>query len=300
MKARKRTAAVLAIAAILLSVSCGQPDTEPSPIGTIPPASLPAPAPGPGIVPRPDHVVVVVLENHGPEQVLGSGSAPYLDQLAATGALFTNATAITHPSQPNYLALFSGDTQGVTDDSCPHIFTTPNLGEQLLTSAHGFVGYAEDLPGVGYSGCGFGGYARKHSPWVDFSTVPADATRPLTEFGPNYSTLPAVSFVIPNLCHDMHDCDVATGDAWLRDNLDGFVQWSATHNSLLVVTFDEAEDSSPTNQIPLILVGPMVRPGVYSEPVNHYRLLRTIEAMYGLPPLGHAADTPPLLDVWHS
>lgn len=294
MKVRKRIAAILAIAVTLMSVSCGQSDTEPSPVATSPPR----PAPSPESVPRPDHLVLVVLENHGPSQVLGSGLAPYLDQLAATGAVFTDATAITHPSEPNYLALFSGDTQGVTDDSCPHVFTTANLGEQLLDSAQGFVGYAEGLPAVGFPGCASDGYARKHTPWVDFSTVPADAGRPFTEFGPDYSTLPAVSFVIPNLCHDMHDCDISTGDTWLRDNLDGFVQWSATHNSLLVVTFDESEGGSPTNQIPLILSGPMVRPGVYSEPVDHYRLLRTIEAMYDLPPLGHAADTTPLSDVW--
>ncbi|MET7998062.1 alkaline phosphatase family protein [Amycolatopsis sp. NPDC005232] len=251
-------------------------------------------------VPRPSHVVVVILENHGTEQVSGNSQAPYLNELAAAGARFTNATAITHPSQPNYLALFSGDLQGVTDDSCPHTFSGPNLARQLIDAGYDFGAFSEDLPGPGYPGCRFGGYVRWHAPWVDFITVPAVVNRPFTAFGPNYTLLPTLSFVIPNMCHNMHDCDTATGDSWLRAHLSGYASWAATHNSLLVVTFDEAEDASTTNGIPLSLTGPMIRPGVYTERVNHYRLLRTLEAMYGLPALGHAADAKPITDVWHA
>ncbi|HWD06306.1 MAG TPA: alkaline phosphatase family protein [Amycolatopsis sp.] len=264
---------------------------------TPPPASSPPAAPSPvaGPLPRPDHVVVVVLENHGIDQMSG---ATFLNQLAAQGARFTGATAITHPSQPNYLALFSGDTQGVTDDSCPHTFTGPNLGRQLTDAGDTFAAYSEDLPQPGYLGCQTGDYVRWHAPWTDFTTVPPTANRPLTEFGPDYAKLPTVSFVIPNMCHNMHDCDPVIADAWLRANFGPFTRWAATHNSLLIVTFDEAEDGSATNGIPLSFTGPMVRPGTYPEPVDHYRLLRTVEALYGLPALGHAAAQTPITDVW--
>ena len=291
MRTVPRAAAVLLAVALAVS-ACANP-----------PAPVPAPAPGTaspvaGALPRPDHVVVVVLENHGTDQITGNAGASYLNQLAAAGARFTHATAVTHPSQPNYLALFSGDVQGVTDDSCPHTFTGPNLARQLLDAHDSFAAYAEDLPAPGYTGCQTGDYVRWHAPWTDFTTVPPTANRPFAEFGPDFAKLPTLSFVIPNLCHNMHSCAADVADAWLRAHLSGYVAWAKTHNSLLVVTFDEAEDSSATNEIPLSLTGPMVRPGSYAEPVDHYRLLRTLEGLYGLPALGNAADRNPISDVW--
>ena len=139
-------------------------------------------------VPRPDHVVVLVLENHSSSNILGNGSAPYINSLASSGASMTQSFALTHPSQPNYIALFSGSANGVTDDSCPHTFATDNLGAQLGAAGLDFVGYSEDLPAVGYTGCGSQGYARKHNPWVDFSNVPAASNQPLTSFPTDYST----------------------------------------------------------------------------------------------------------------
>jgi hypothetical protein len=296
-----RSGSRLALGLVLAAAATGA--CTPSTSGSSPAVTsgtAPASAAGAGsALPRADHVVVVVLENHGTAQVSGNSQAPYLNQLAVAGARLTDATAVTHPSQPNYLALFSGDTQGITDDSCPHTFTGPNLGRQLIDAGYSFGAFSEGLPSAGYTGCRSGDYVRWHDPWVDFTTVAPTANRPFTEFGPDYTNLPTVSFVIPNMCHNMHDCDTATADGWLRANLDGFVRWSVTHNSLLVVTFDEAEDASTTNGIPLSLTGPMIRPGSYPEPVDHYRLLRTLEAMYGLPALGQAADTTPIADVWH-
>jgi acid phosphatase len=243
-------------------------------------------------------VVVVVMENHGLDQVLGNSNAPYISQLARDGTLFTDSTAITHPSEPNYLALFSGNTNGVTDDSCPHSFSAPNLGERLLDAHLSFAGYSENLPSAGYTGCEAGNYARKHNPWVNFTNVPAEANRSFADFGPDYAALPTVSIVVPNLCNDMHDCGVGTGDTWIKKNLNGFVRWARANNSLLVLTWDEAENGSPNNQIPLIFAGPMVKAGHYSQPVNHYRVLRTVEDMYHLTPTGHAAATPAVTDIW--
>ena len=248
-------------------------------------------------LPRPDHIVIVVLENKDQPDVVRE--APYVRSLAATGADLTNMHAETHPSQPNYLALFSGDVQGVTDNSCPHTFSAPNVASELAEAGLSFVGYAEDLPEPGYPGCQAGRYARKHSPWINFSTVPASLSQPLSAIPADYANLPTVSFLIPSLCHDMHDCSIAEGDTWLQHHIDGYARWARGHNSLLIVTFDESGSSHDTdNHIATLAVGAMVRPGVYGERVDHYRLLRTIEDMYGLPALGHSATTPALTGIW--
>jgi acid phosphatase len=248
---------------------------------------------------RPDHVVVVVLENKNEVDVRRQG--PYLASLAASGATLTDMHAETHPSQPNYLALFSGDTQGVDDNSCPHTFDGPNLASELADAGYTFVGYSEDLPRPGYTGCTAGGYARKHSPWTNFSSVPAAANQPLSAMPSDYDALPTVSFLIPNLCHDMHDCSIAEGDDWLRQNIDGYVQWARTHNSLLVVTFDESESKDDRdNHIATLAVGSGVAAAEITERTDHYRLLRTLEDLYGLPPLGHSADTSAIAGLWRT
>src|SRR4051812_48679099 len=103
--------------------------------------------------PTPDHIVIAIDENHAYSQIVGSANAPYINGLVSQGALLTNSFAVTHPSQPNYLALFSGSTQGVTDDSVPSNipFTTVNLGAQLRAAGKTFIGYSEGLPSVGYT-----------------------------------------------------------------------------------------------------------------------------------------------------
>jgi phosphatidylinositol-3-phosphatase len=264
------------------------------------PASTPAattPTARPPAVPRFAHIVVVVEENRADSQVLGSPDAPYLNALGRDGAVLTDSYGIRHPSQPNYLALFSGSTRGLTDDSCPHSYSGDNLGSQLLASGLTFAGYSESLPSVGYQGCSAGPYARKHAPWVDFADLPASVNRPLSSLPADWSALPTVAFVIPNLSHDMHDGTVREGDTWLRNRLGGYVTWARTHNSLLIVTWDE-DDFTPRNRIPGVLAGAHVRRGPYSARVDHYTTLRTIEAAYALPPLGTAARRSPITSVW--
>jgi phosphatidylinositol-3-phosphatase len=238
------------------------------------------------------------MENHSYADVIGNPQAPYINQLARSGALFTDSRAITHPSQPNYLALFSGSTQGVTGDSCPHRFTAANLGSQLIAAGRTFTGYAEDLPAAGSQVCNTGEYARRHVPWADFANVPAADSQPFTSFpASDYARLPTVSFVIPNVCHDMHNCSVATGDAWLRTHLGGYASWAMTHRSLLIVTWDE-NDGSAGNRIPTIFVGQQVRPGRYSQPITHYSVLRTVENLYQLPIVGVAASAHVITGTW--
>jgi hypothetical protein len=249
---------------------------------------------------RPDHIVVVIFENKHRSSVMGSSQAPYLNRLAAGGASMTHSYGVTHPSQPNYLALFSGSTQGVTSDACPqHFGKADNLGRQLRKSGLSFVGYAESLPKTGFKGCGSGRYLRKHNPWVNFGTLPAHTNRPFKAFPRDYRKLPTVAFVSPNMCHDMHDCSIRTGDRWMKKHFDRYARWAHRHNSLLIVTFDENAGGS-VKSIPTIIIGPNVRPGVYAERLNHYSLLRTIEDTYGLPSLGHAKAASPVSTIWKS
>jgi acid phosphatase len=243
-----------------------------------------------------DHVVVVVMENKGFSDIIGRpDEAPYLNDLASQGAVFTNSKGITHPSQPNYIGLFSGSTQGVTNDDCPKNFSNvPNLGADLIQSGFTFAGYSESLPGDGSTTCGSGDYARKHNPWVDFNNVPASSNKTFAEFPKDYSQLPSVSFVTPNLCSDMHDCSRDTGDAWLHANIDPYAQWAKSHNSMLIVTWDEDAGSDSANRIPTIFYGAHITPGNYDQQIDHYSILRTLEDMYHLEALGSAQDRTPI------
>jgi phospholipase C len=251
----------------------------------------------PAALPRPGHVVVVIEENRSYSQIIGSSSAPYLNSLAAQGALFSNSHAVTHPSEPNYLALFSGSTQGVTDDSCPHTFSAASLGSELAGAGLTFTGYSESMPSDGYTGCTSGEYARKHNPWSDFSNVPAASNRTFAAFPADFAALPTVSVVVPNLADDMHDGTIAQGDSWLQAHIDSYLQWAKSNNSLLIVTWDE-NDGSSGNQIPTIIAGAGVTPGAYSENISHYNLLRTIEDFYGLPHAGASASATPITDIF--
>jgi phosphatidylinositol-3-phosphatase len=260
-------------------------------------------------LPRPDHVVIVIEENHSFPEIYNSPSAPNINSLVPESAVFTQSFAIEHPSQPNYLDLFSGANQGVTDDSCPHSFSTPNLGAQLIAAGLTFAGYSEDLPAVGSIVCfaNSNRYARKHNPWVNFDAapngVPASANKPLVGYWPStdagFAALPTISFVIPNQDNDMHDGTISQADAWFWQNLGPYYQWAKTHNSLLILTFDE-DDASANNQIFTMFTGPMVAPGLYSNHITHFNLLRTLEDMYNLPYAGAAATNTPITVGWNT
>lgn len=263
--------------------------------------SLSATAATSGVIPRYDHVVVVVMENKSISSIVGNTvDAPYINSLLSSSVNFTQSYAVTHPSEPNYLALFSGSTQGITDDSCPHTFGTDNLGHQLIAAGHTFAGYSETMPSIGYTGCTYGlsGYARRHNPWVDFSNLSPSTNLTYTSFPSDFTQLPTLSFVIPNLCNDMHDCSVSTGDNWLSSHINNYINWAKTHNSLLILTWDEDDDTTSSNQIITLFDGANIKPGAYGERINHYSVLRTLEDMYGLAALGNASAVTPITDVW--
>ena len=246
---------VMAAGALGLVSACGHGTAPGAPSTSVAPPGAPAvPVSRPD---RPDHVMIVVLENKDEQDV--AREAPSLLALAGSGAVLTDMHAETHPSQPNYLALFSGDTHDVQDDRCPLTFDGPSLGGELAAAGYTFSGYAEDLPRPGFLGCSAGDYARKHSPWTGFRDVSAGANQPLSALPTDYANLPTVSFVIPNLCHDMHDCSIAEGDRWVSQNVGPYGAWARSHNSLLIVTFDESESTGDrTNHIATLAVGQRV------------------------------------------
>ncbi|MBO0776750.1 MAG: acid phosphatase, partial [Actinobacteria bacterium] len=182
------------------------------------------------------------------------------------------------------------------NDSCPHSLSAPNLGANLIAAHLTFAGYSQDLPATGSPVCDAGQYARKHVPWTDFTNVPPADSQQFSEFGAGgYARLPTVSFVIPNLCADMHNCSVAAGDTWLREHISGYVAWAMSHRSLLILTWDEG---SGNNHIVTIFAGQQVKPGRYPQPLTHFGVLRTIEDAYRLPHDGAAATATPVTGVW--
>ncbi len=255
-------------------------------------------------LPHVDHIVVVVEENHSYDDIMASGEAPYIHALAGQGALFTDAHGVAHPSEPNYLALFAGSTFGLSSDACPQEYTAPNLGAEALARGLSFTGYSESMPQAGYTGCGAGdplnpAYARKHNPWVDFADVPGSSNQPFSSFPQDFNQLPAIAFVVPNQQHDMHSASVGDGDAWLKQWLDPYARWAAGHKSLLILTWDE-DEGSVANHIVTLFFGAQVKVGRYEETINHYDVLRTIEALDGLAFTGHASGATTIGDVWQA
>ncbi|GAA1254793.1 alkaline phosphatase family protein [Oryzihumus leptocrescens] len=292
-----RAAATRTAALASLLAACAMPSAAGGVQHTTGVAERPAASAAAAGVPRPAHVVVVVMENHSYGQIIGASDAPFINGLARSGALLTQSYAVAHPSEPNYLALFSGSTQGLGDDSCPHTYTGANFGSRVLASGRRFVGYSEDLPATGFTGCDAGSYARRHNPWVNFTTVPAGANQPFSQWPANPAALPALAFVVPNVANDMHDGSIATGDHWLATHLGSYAAWARTHNSLLVLTWDEDDDNA-ANHVVTVVVGAGVRPGHYADHVNHYRVLRMLSDLLRVAPVGRAASEPPLTSIW--
>ncbi|HEV2111341.1 MAG TPA: alkaline phosphatase family protein [Gammaproteobacteria bacterium] len=249
--------------------------------------------------PKAAHVVLVIEENRSFQTLIGSKDAPYINELAGKGALFTRSYAITHPSEPNYLALFAGDTEGLADDSCPHSYTGANLADALSAKGLSFAIYSENLPQQGFADCGTLDklYRRKHNPVPNFASVPTEANQPFSAFPADYSKLPTVAYVVPNMMDDMHDGTVRQADAWLKQNLDAYLQWALKNHSLLIVTWDE-DDGTQDNQIATIVIGQGVKPGRYDQKIDHYSVLRTLTDIYRLKPIGHAAKAKPISGIW--
>lgn len=251
-------------------------------------------------LPHPDHVVVVIEENRGYSQIMDKlKSDSYIHALMKRGALFTRSYGVSHPSQPNYLAIFSGSTQAVTSNACPYIFDSDNFATRLLDRGLSFASYAESLPEVGDMVCTSGAYQRKHNPLVNWqgSRLPAEMNKRFSDFPRHFADLPTVSFVIPDQSHDMHDGSFYTADEWLKTHIAPYVDWAIQHNSLLILTWDE-DNYLEGNRIVTLLAGQMIKPEKSDQHINHYNVLRTLLGFYNLPPLGADRDAAVIKGVW--
>jgi phosphatidylinositol-3-phosphatase len=248
-----------------------------------------------------------VLENHEYGEVIGSPEAPFLNGLARRGALATRYYAVAHPSLPNYLALLGGSTFGVDDNCTECSLAGDNLAAQLSRAGISWRAYVEGLPSPCYRGSTHGRYVKRHNPFMYFRSIfdRRDRCRnvvPATDLGEDLrsDSLPAFSWVTPDLCHDGHDCGLRTADSWLA-RLVPRIARKLGPGGFLVVTFDEGTSDrgccggADGGRVATIVAGPRARHGArLRRPLDHYSLLATIEAAFGAPRLRHARGAPTL------
>ena len=252
-------------------------------------------------VPAFRHVVVVMLENKSQGQVLGNRDAPAFNAFARSGAVLAGYRGVTHPSLPNYLALVSGSTHGISSDCTSCTVAGRSLADTLEARHLSWKAYAEGLPQPGWTGASRGRYAKKHVPFLYFRRVLASPSRlkrvvPLTQLARDRAAgrLPSFALVVPDLCHDMHDCSVATGDAWLKRFLPPLLKLPGT---AVFLVFDESDSGDA--RVPALALGPLVRPhSRVTGALGHYALLRTVEDGLDLPLLGSSARASQITGIW--
>ena len=238
--------------------------------------------------PRYRHVVWIVMENYGYSSVVGSPDAPYLRELESECGLATNYRAVSHPSLPNYLALTSGTTDGIADDAEPsaHHIGTPNLFAQLNGN---WRALEESMP-VACDRVTSGSYAARHDPAVYYTDLASTCARDDVPLREPLELSAAFTFITPNICDDMHNCSISTGDAWLARFVPQILdspEYGAQETARFI-TWDES-DTGPANQVATFVVAPSVPRGArVNVAFTHYSLLRTTEQLLGLSYLGAA------------
>jgi hypothetical protein len=309
---------LLALAMVLSGCVTAVERPEPTPVpARIGPSGRP-------VVPNFSHVFIIVMENKEYNQIIGSPQAPYLNQLARTYAVAGRYYGIRHPSLPNYLALISGSTQGMTWD-CPDCsFDAPNLVDQLTAHRRTWTAYLEGLPEPCYNGPFAGslldyvrglGYVRRHNPFMYFNDIADNPARcqdvvPFSRFAADLSQNRVSDFVwiTPDLSHDMHTGTIQQGDSWLAITVPKILQSAAwREGGVLFITWDEGTTDATCcgdaagGRVPtLVISAEGKRDYVSPVPYTHYSLLRTVEAAWQLGYLGHAADpgSRPLADFF--
>lgn len=292
----RRAGAVIAALAAL--VGCGA--STPHPTGPAKPA--PPARPVATSTRAAEHVVVLVMENREEAQIIGNRDAPYETALARRWAVAADHHGIAHPSLPNYLALTSGSTQGITSDCTSCRAHGRNIVDQLEAAHRSWKSYMEGIPSPCFTGATHGRYAKKHNPLSYYDSVADNPARcrKVVGFGAldrdlRAHRLPNFAFISPDLCHDMHDCDVRTGDRFLAGLVPRILRAMGTHGTL-ILTWDEGKsgatccgDEAVGGHIPLIAAGPDVRRGArVTKATDHYAVLRRAEDVLGLPRLGGA------------
>jgi phosphatidylinositol-3-phosphatase len=249
------------------------------------------------------HVVTIVMENKEYDDVIGNPDAPYINRVARRYGLATASYGIGHPSLPDYLALTSGSTHGIDSDCTDCHVSGQSIANQLERAGVTWKAYMEDLPRPCFRGAGAGGYAKKHDPFMYYDAVAGDPRRcrrvvPLEQLSSDLrrGRLPTYSFISPNLCHDMHDCSVGTGDRFLAHLVPTLLR-AVGPRGYVVVTWDEGTSDrgccrgSRGGRIATIVAGrPVRRGGRARRPVDQYGVLRTVEDTLGVSHLGRAGD----------
>ena len=252
-------------------------------------------------------MLVVVFENKERGEIVGSPAAPTFAALARRYATLSAYQAVAHPSLPNYLALVSGSTHGIRSDCTSCLVAGLSLADTLERAGLTWKTYAEDLPACGFTGASSGLYVKRHDPFLYFATIAGSPRRrgrvvPYTQLRRDLAAgrLPSFALVIPNLCNDMHDCSLDTGDRWLREQIVPLLTKPQLAGSVLFVIFDEgSSDLGGGGRVAALALGPNVRPGSrFDRPTSHYGLLRTIEDSWKLPRLGLSARARPITGIW--
>ena len=258
------------------------------------------------------HVFVVLMENHSYNEIWNTNTTPYITSLGNAYARATNYSAITHPSLPNYLDIYGGSNYTITTDCNPssscHVNAT-NLADNFNAKGLTWKGYMESMP----VNCGIttaGNYAPKHDPFVYFDDIRNNSARcsagvvPYTVLATDLKSAaatPNFAFITPNLCNDMHNCSISTGDTWLKNNMPAILNSPACKidKCLLILTWDE-DDSSQSNKVLTIFAGSGAKTGglVSSKAYTHFSLLKTVETIFSLPcQTSHDAAASPMLDL---
>lgn len=272
-----------------------------------------------GKVPNFDHIILILLENRDYEETIGNPNMPIFNALAKKNVLLTNNYAIKHPSLPNYIALMSGDTQGITKDCNDCFVNANNLADVIEASGRTWKAYLEGMPSPCYVG-NTKLYAMRHNPLIYFDSVRLNTTRceandvPLPQLDTDLANnqLPNFSFIMPDLCNSGHDCLLEVADKWVGDMVNKLQSSSALgEKNLIIITFDEGNDKNTATccgmankaggRIATVLISPEAKAGFTDgTPISHYGLLKTILTAWGLPDLGNtaAAGSQPITAPW--
>jgi phosphatidylinositol-3-phosphatase len=280
--------------------ACG---SSPSPASSITATSTAAGARTPtnSRVPHLSHIAIVIMENQEFGSVIGNRAAPYLNHLADTGALATASYAVSHPSLPNYLALTGGSTFAIDSDCTDCHIAARNLVDELEAARISWKAYMQGMPRPCFTGASSGLYAKKHDPFIYYDDIRLNPRRcahvvPGAQLDSDLAAgvMPRFAWITPNLCNDMHDCEMATGDRYLAGLIPRLIA-SVGRNGAVFVTWDEGSSDAGCcslaagGHIATVAAGGGVRP--HARPTvryDHYSLLRTIEDAWRLPELGYA------------
>ncbi|KAF8272437.1 phosphoesterase family-domain-containing protein [Lactarius quietus] len=282
--------------------------------------SLPKPTVVPGSAF--DRFIFIILEN---TDFATANSTATFANLTTQGILLDQYYAVTHPSEPNYIASVGGDFWGLGDDNLYHI--PPNIStivDLLAAKDISWASYQENMPADGYEGFNFSSvnylnasaapytfYVRKHNGLIIYDSIASNETRRanirnFNDFAVdcNASAIPQWVWVTPNMLDDGHDTTIDYTASWLDFWLLPLLNDTNFNDNrtLILLTFDETETYTINNQIYAVLLGGAIpdtlRGSVDSTYYTHYSSLSTVEANWGLGSLGRGDTNKTLSNVF--